>query len=224
MHSTKNIQIPDKNKTEVVCFYNGTKGGVDKMDQMAKQFSTKRKSRRWLLVYFCNTLDLSCLAANLIFKENKPNDLLSHQNARSDFIRDVAGGLAGGHLRRRSQIPTLSRELKFIMQATENHIFKMTPAQEQAEQARSAKRVTPKKQTSGSSASTPTHSKSKPAIPKSKAAKSQKEHGTKGSTKRKQQQRCHYCPWKKDKKVTQTCAKCNCFVCGEHRDIVCKNC
>ncbi|GFO21547.1 hypothetical protein PoB_004805200 [Plakobranchus ocellatus] len=144
-------------------------------------------------------LDLSCLAANIIFKENKPNDLLSHQNARSDFIRDVAGGVAGGHLRRRSQIPTLSRELKFIMQATENRIFKMTPAQEQAEQARSAKRVTPKKQTSGSSASTPTHSKSKPATPKSKATKSQKEQGAKGATKRKQQKRCHCCPWKKDK-------------------------
>ncbi|GFO46007.1 PiggyBac transposable element-derived protein 4 [Plakobranchus ocellatus] len=141
MHSTKNIQIPDKNKTEVVCFYNGAKGGVDKMDQMAKQFSTKRKSRRWPLFYFCNMLDLSCLAANIIFKENKPNDLLSHQNARSDFIRDFAGGLAGGHLRRRSQISALSRELKFIMQATENRIFKMTPAQEQAEQARSAKCV-----------------------------------------------------------------------------------
>ncbi|GFO24325.1 PiggyBac transposable element-derived protein 4 [Plakobranchus ocellatus] len=55
------------------------------MDQMAKQFSTKRKSRRWPLVYLCNMLDLSCLAANIIFKENKPNDLLSHQNARSDF-------------------------------------------------------------------------------------------------------------------------------------------
>ncbi|GFN90861.1 hypothetical protein PoB_001736700 [Plakobranchus ocellatus] len=55
----------------------------------------------------------------------------------------------------------------------------MTPAQEQAEQARSAKRVTPKKQTSGSSASTPSHSKSKPATPKSKAAKSQKEQGAK---------------------------------------------
>ncbi|GFN90277.1 PiggyBac transposable element-derived protein 4 [Plakobranchus ocellatus] len=194
MHSTKNIQIPDKNKTKVVCFYNGTKGGVDKIDQMAKQFSTKRKSRQWPLVYFCNMLDLSCLAANLIFKENKPNDLLSHQNARSDFIRDVAGGLAGGHLRRRSQIPTLSRELKFIMQATENRIFKMTPAQEQAEQARSVKRVTPKKQTSGSSASTPiTPSQSLPhrnrrlqSHKKNKEPKVQLNGNNK--------QRCHYCP------------------------------
>ncbi|GFN87502.1 hypothetical protein PoB_001400800 [Plakobranchus ocellatus] len=91
---------------------------------------------------------------------------LSHQNTRSHFTRDVAGGLAGGHLRKKSQISTPE---------SSNSLCKMTPAQEQAEQGMSAKCVTPKKQTSGSSASNPTYCKSKPPTPKSKAAMSQKE-------------------------------------------------
>lgn len=210
MHATKDIEKPSKNKTEVVCFYNSTKGGVDNMDQMAKQYTCKRKSRRWPLVYFFNMLDISCLAARIIFQESKPNDPHSHQNARPDFIREVAGSLAADHLQRRSLTPTLSKELRLTIEVALSRLFPQNPALVAARTARLTSAGKTK-------ASTPkSKGKATPSTPKS----SEKAK----PTSKPKQQRCAQCDWKKDKKVTTRCAKCSSFVCSEHRDFLCKKC
>ncbi|GFN79152.1 PiggyBac transposable element-derived protein 4 [Plakobranchus ocellatus] len=44
MHSTKNNEKENKSKTDAKCYSSLTKGGVDSMDHMAKQYTCKRKT------------------------------------------------------------------------------------------------------------------------------------------------------------------------------------
>ena len=70
--------MKEKKKPEIVLKYNQTKevGGVDTMDQMAHTFTAKRKSRRWPLVQFFNILDISTIAARIVYSRKFPNDQL----------------------------------------------------------------------------------------------------------------------------------------------------
>ena len=57
-----------KKKPDIVLNYNRTKGGVDTMDQMCLNYTSKRQTKRWPLVIFNNMLDTSILALGVIFK------------------------------------------------------------------------------------------------------------------------------------------------------------
>lgn len=62
-----------KQKPNIILFYNNTKGGVDVMDHMLGQYTTKRKTNRWPLAVFYNMIDISALAAYIIYSENNPS-------------------------------------------------------------------------------------------------------------------------------------------------------
>lgn len=66
-----------KNKPEIILFYNETKGGVDTMDKMLGQYTTKRKTNRWPLALFYNILDVAALSAYIIYAENNPSHITS---------------------------------------------------------------------------------------------------------------------------------------------------
>ena len=72
MHYDTETQGP-KNSTMIVD-YNKFKGGVDNMDKCLGEYTTKRKTNRWPLAFFYNTIDLSAFAAYLIYKENNPDN------------------------------------------------------------------------------------------------------------------------------------------------------
>ncbi|KAK3782392.1 hypothetical protein RRG08_033033 [Elysia crispata] len=84
-------------------------------------------------------------------REKNPKDLLSHRNARSNFIRDVVGGLARAHAKR-SQMSRLSNQLRLIVQVTENRIFKVTQVQPRS---RSTKCSAPKKKKTAADVKSP---------------------------------------------------------------------
>ena len=64
MHAEPEIdESTRKMKPEIVTYYNNTKGGVDAVDYMAHQFSTKRKTRRWPMAIFANMLDVAGIAS-----------------------------------------------------------------------------------------------------------------------------------------------------------------
>ena len=75
MHLDKGTELPGpEEKPEVITYYNAMKGGVDTMDQMVRWFTTKRKTRRWPMVIFYNTLDISALNAFIVWMSlNKEN-------------------------------------------------------------------------------------------------------------------------------------------------------
>ncbi|GFO14989.1 PiggyBac transposable element-derived protein 4 [Plakobranchus ocellatus] len=101
---------PETTKPDIMLDYNKTKGGVDAMDQMAYAFTTKRKTKRWPLVVFFNILDLSSIAARVIFQLKYPVDKLSHEDCRQRFNADVGRSMAYAHMVRRSTVPTLQKE------------------------------------------------------------------------------------------------------------------
>ncbi|KRZ96624.1 hypothetical protein T08_10095 [Trichinella sp. T8] len=51
-HDGSIVSIGQREKPEIVLFYNKTKSGVDHADQLAQCYNTARKSRRWPLAIF----------------------------------------------------------------------------------------------------------------------------------------------------------------------------
>ncbi|KAJ4930316.1 hypothetical protein JOQ06_019320 [Pogonophryne albipinna] len=54
MHHSKMVdENSQKKKTEIILFYNQTKGGVDIVDQMVGYYTCKRQTQRWPMVLWC---------------------------------------------------------------------------------------------------------------------------------------------------------------------------
>lgn len=99
-------------KPEIVLAYNKTKGGVDALDQMAHAFTVKRKTKRWPLVIFFNMVDLSTIAARVIWQAKLPEDKLSHEDNRQLFIIAAAREFVIQQIQRRTAVPTLNLPIK----------------------------------------------------------------------------------------------------------------
>ena len=99
MHHQPVISTEQKQKPQE---YNATKWGVDTMDQMCLNYSTKRQTKRWPMVLFFNMLvDTSTVVAGVIFKVKFPNDPLSNIRRRAEFMRSVAKDLMRFQMMRR---------------------------------------------------------------------------------------------------------------------------
>jgi hypothetical protein len=57
-HQGKEVDTNSPKKTEIVEFYNKTKGGVDALDQLCITYSCSRKTRRWPLRVFYALLNM----------------------------------------------------------------------------------------------------------------------------------------------------------------------
>ncbi|KAK3775563.1 hypothetical protein RRG08_063661 [Elysia crispata] len=99
-------EVGDNGKSDIVLTYNKTKGSVDAMDQMIHAFTTKRKSKRWPMVYFFNILDLVSVAARVVFKCEFPVDTLSYEENRQKFNLTVARSLVVAQIERRATFPS----------------------------------------------------------------------------------------------------------------------
>ena len=63
MHHDEAIDTENKKKPEIIIFYNSTKGAVDTVDKMTKNYTVKRKCKRWPLVIEFNNIDIAGIAA-----------------------------------------------------------------------------------------------------------------------------------------------------------------
>ena len=84
-----------KKNPDIVRFYNSTKGAVDALDKMAHTFTTKRVTRRWPMSMWFNTLDLSTVAARIIWSKKFPNDHLAARDTRQQFIAKSRAAVQG---------------------------------------------------------------------------------------------------------------------------------
>lgn len=83
-----NGEIAESGKPEIIEFYNKTKGGVDVMDQLFAEYTTKRATKRWPLSFF-NVLDITALAAYKLYYMN--NDMIPNSaNRWKLFLRKLA--------------------------------------------------------------------------------------------------------------------------------------
>lgn len=94
MHPNVEIAEGQKKLPETVKFYNETKFGVDVVDQMARQYSTKSSSRRWPLQVFFNVLDLAAINAWVLYKE-----VTKQKISRQDFIFKLAEELREDYIK-----------------------------------------------------------------------------------------------------------------------------
>jgi len=92
----------EKEKPEIVHFYNKTKSGVDVMDHLLGQYSTQRKTNRWPLALFYNIVDIAALAAYLVYTANNYM-IKKRSNARSIFLRQLGEELSLPMIQDRSQ-------------------------------------------------------------------------------------------------------------------------
>ena len=108
MHLVKGTESPGpEKKTEVITYYNATKGSIDTMDQMVRWFTTKRKTQRWPMVIFYNMPDISALNAFIVWMSlNKENYTAKCGNRlRRSLLISLAKELAGLQDKNAIQIP-----------------------------------------------------------------------------------------------------------------------
>lgn len=87
----------ESEKPEIIAFYNGTKGGVDSLDQKCSVYSTSRRTRRWSMALFYAILNISSVNSYIIYQSCKNAKKID----RFQFIDELAYQLVEPHIRRR---------------------------------------------------------------------------------------------------------------------------
>ncbi|XP_029341493.1 piggyBac transposable element-derived protein 4-like [Acyrthosiphon pisum] len=118
----------DQQKPEMITFYNQTKYGVDRLDQMCSLYDVSRNSRRWPLTIFFNLINISCINALNVYKFNNINN----KSKRSDFLEVLALQLMKPNIERRiknSKLPKhiRSRGMKILGLVEDTHILSERP-------------------------------------------------------------------------------------------------
>ena len=84
----------DSNKSDIQLFYNSTKAGVDVLDEMCKNFSTRCRVLRWFIVIFHNILDVTAINAQTIFETHHPTAANNNpRTKRRTFLLTLANEL-----------------------------------------------------------------------------------------------------------------------------------
>lgn len=114
MHFSGDVNEQSK-VPEIIEFYNLTKGGVDVLDKLCHDKTTKRSTNRWPMRYFFGILDISAVNAFVIWKWNK--DEPSYSNiARTNFLKQLAFSLTEPMMKQRAQNQHLPKELRSTIQ------------------------------------------------------------------------------------------------------------
>ena len=96
LHSEPKVDTSnEQGKPEVILTYSETKAGVDTVYQMTRNYSCKRKTRRWSLVVFYNMLDISAINAYVIWKALNPNWNSKKSRKRRLYLLQLGKELAG---------------------------------------------------------------------------------------------------------------------------------
>ena len=117
MHHDTVVSDDGDRKPEIISYYNETKGGVDRMNQMVQTYSCKRKTNRWPMTFFFNMLDIAGIAAFVIWLARNPNWNDGKLHRRRLFLHQLGRSLIDAHLNRRSQNKkSMQRNVKLAMQ------------------------------------------------------------------------------------------------------------
>ncbi|XP_026323950.1 piggyBac transposable element-derived protein 4-like [Hyposmocoma kahamanoa] len=100
MHHDNSIDqsTGEKNKPEIITFYNSTKAGVDVVDELSASYNVSRNSKRWPMTLFYGILNMASINAYIIYQANK-----SATVKRTEFIRNLGLSLIYEHLESRKE-------------------------------------------------------------------------------------------------------------------------
>lgn len=107
MHHDKSID-EDKNKPEIISFYNSTKCGVDILDMKCAVYASNRRTRRWPVAIFYRLLSIASVNSHILHLCYKGTP----DKTRFDFTKELGLDLVEPHLRRRLLIPNLPRNIR----------------------------------------------------------------------------------------------------------------
>lgn len=62
-HHDENVSQTGSKKPEIITYYNSTKGGVDRLDQLIESFTCRRKTNRWTFNVLMNIIDIGAYNA-----------------------------------------------------------------------------------------------------------------------------------------------------------------
>ncbi|KRY41009.1 PiggyBac transposable element-derived protein 4 [Trichinella spiralis] len=111
-HDGSIVSTGQREKPEIVVFYNKTKSGVDRADQLAQCYNTARKSQRWPLAIFFHLLNVSVINACVIHQHNS-----GESGKRKNFIKNIAFELLQPYLRSRLDCKSLTEKLRLQIDA-----------------------------------------------------------------------------------------------------------
>lgn len=98
----------DRQKPEIILYYNKTKGATDTFDQMCHEYTVARGTRRWPLRFFYGILDQASINAFILFSLNKDNNV----DNRREFNENLALHLLTPFLTNRLRISTLRLQVR----------------------------------------------------------------------------------------------------------------
>ncbi|XP_033221218.1 piggyBac transposable element-derived protein 4-like [Belonocnema kinseyi] len=104
----------DSKLPEIIEFYNVTKGGVDVLDKLCHPYTTKRKTNRWPMRYFCAVLDIAAVNSSVLHKWNVDKEPYP-STLRSTFLKSLAIDLATTWMEKRFSNQHLPRSLRMII-------------------------------------------------------------------------------------------------------------
>lgn len=108
MHNSIEVN-QEKNKPEMICFYNSTKAGVDLLDMNCAVFTSSRKTRRWPLAVFYRLVSIFSVNSFIVYMSYSESTMLT----RFDFLQKLGCDLVAPHLRKRiTEVANLPRDLK----------------------------------------------------------------------------------------------------------------
>lgn len=104
-------EIGQKNKPEVIHFYNRTKGGVDVLDHMCATYSCSRKTRRWPLCLFYGILNIAVVNAFILQHGHQETTV----KKRRLFMHEMAREMVLPWAQERLNIEQMPRRVKTII-------------------------------------------------------------------------------------------------------------
>lgn len=94
--------ISSSGKAEINEFYNSTKGGVDVLDQMCHTYSCQRKTNRWPFAFFKNLLNVSGVAAFILYNATHGINVQDGSFRRKRFLLELSDSLVYDQIMRRN--------------------------------------------------------------------------------------------------------------------------
>ena len=94
LHLIKEIS-EDRGKPTMILDYNRLKCGVDTLDQVVRKYSCKRRTLRWPMALFYNSLDIAAYNSYIVFLHMNPSWNQRKCHRRRLFLIQLARSLAG---------------------------------------------------------------------------------------------------------------------------------
>jgi len=97
-------------KPNLIVDYNNTKSGVDRMDAVVEEFTTRRQTRRWPMLVNYNFIDISANNAFLLYKKS------GYLHTRRQFLNKLSLAMVTDHINSRlARRKNLSHKVKMAI-------------------------------------------------------------------------------------------------------------